>query len=234
MPCHKTASMIKSDWADMIRSGELTLGEPCAPHTLTKYKVVDGGVEKSEYVVYGGKVPLVYIRKKLLQKHEGYMRLHTNLEIPNMSKSELTQNLNIVNVVFDPNAEDQQLRDLICKLERTRTLAIWHDHSTLLGKGYVMITAKIIYDKAVFKTTTELEGLHIDNVQAVVEQPELHMLVVCSSTVEHQAALIGDRNSCIRELSTPLYDSRGTEMSFFCMVTKQHSRLKEALSRGCL
>ena len=48
--------------------------------------------------------------------------------------------------------------------------------------------------------------------QALVEQPELHMLAVCSSTVE---ALIGDRNSCIRELSTPLYDSRGT------MITDQ-------------
>ena len=31
VPCHKTVSMIKLDWEDMIRSGELTLGEPCAP-----------------------------------------------------------------------------------------------------------------------------------------------------------------------------------------------------------
>ena len=60
-----------------------------------------------------------------------------------MSRSELTHTQNIANVVFDTNAEDQQLRDLICKLERTRTLAIWHDHSTLLGKGYVLITVKI-------------------------------------------------------------------------------------------
>lgn len=232
VPCHKTASMIKSDWADMIRSGELTLGEPCAPYTLTRYRVVDGRVEKSECVVYGRKVPLVYIRKKLLQKHEGYMRLHTNLELQNMSKSELTHILNIASVVFDANAEDQELRDLSCKLERTRMLAIWHDHSTLLGKGYVMITVKNLYDKAVFKTTSKLEGLHIDNVQAIVEQPQLHMLAVCSSTVEDQAALIGDRNSCIRELSTPLYDSRGTEIRDELVFFYKHSRLKEALSTG--
>ena len=135
VPCHKTVSMIKSDWADMIRSGELTLGEPCTPYTLTKYRIVGGRVERSECVVYGRKVPLVYIRKKFLQKHEPYMRLHTDVELQNMSRSELMLILNVANTVFDANAEDQQLRDLICKLERTRTLAIWHDHSTLLGKG---------------------------------------------------------------------------------------------------
>ena len=215
VPCHKTASMIKSEWTDMIRSGQLTLGEPCAPYTLTKYSVVGGKVERSESVIYGHKVPLVYIRKKLLQKYEAYMRLHTNVELQNMSRSELTHTQNIANVVFDTNAEDQQLRVFICKLERTHTLAIWHDHSTLLGKGDVMITVTNIYDRAVFKTTSELEGSHIESVQALVEQPELHMLAVCSSTVEDKAALIGDRNSCRRELSTPLYDSRGT------MITDQ-------------
>ena len=40
VPCHKTVDTIKSDWVDMIRSGELTLGEPCAPYTLTNFMVV--------------------------------------------------------------------------------------------------------------------------------------------------------------------------------------------------
>ena len=31
VPCHKTIEMIKFDTEDMLRSGELTLGEPCAP-----------------------------------------------------------------------------------------------------------------------------------------------------------------------------------------------------------
>lgn len=38
------------------------------------------------------------------------------------------------------------------------------------------------------------------------------MLVLCSSSVEDQAVLIGDRNACISELSIPLHDSRGTEI----------------------
>ena len=75
-----------------------------------------------------------------------------------------------------------------------------------------MITAKIIYDTAVFKTRSEMEGSFSDSVQAIVEQPELHMLAICSSAVEDRAALIGDRNSCIQDLSTPLNDSKGTEI----------------------
>ena len=213
VPCHKTVNMIKLDWEDMIESGELTLGEPCAPCTITKYAVVDGKIQKSECEVHGRKIPLIYIRKKLLQKHETYMRLHTDEELENMSGAEITRILNLAQVVIDDDADSQQLRELLQKLERTRTLAIWHDHSTLLGKGYVMITAKIIYDKAVFKTRSEL-GAHVDSVQTITEQPQIHniMLAVCSSAVENQAALIGDRNSCISDLCIPLHDSRGTEV----------------------
>ena len=36
------------------------------------------------------------------------------------------------------------------------------------------------------------------------------MLAISSSAVKHQAALIGDRNSCIQDL--PLHDSKGTEI----------------------
>ena len=70
-----------------------------------------------------------------------------------------------------------------------------------------------MYDTAVFKTKQELEGASLDSIQAYIEQPELHMLAVCSSAVEDQAALTGDRISCISDLSTPLYDSRGTEVT---------------------
>ena len=166
-----------------------SLGEPCAPHTLTKYAVVCGEIQKSELEVYGRKIPLIHIQRKLLQKHEALMQLHTDTELDGMCRSELVSILNRAKVVFDANAEDHHLRELLQKLERTRTFAIWHNHSTLLGKGYVMITAKILYDTAVFKTQCEIGEPLTDNVQAIVEQPELHML---ATAVEDQEALIED------------------------------------------
>jgi hypothetical protein len=127
-----------------------------------------------------------------------------------MGRQELTSILNLAQVA---NTDDNTLRELLRQFERTRTIGIWHDHSTLLGKGYVIVTAKVMYDTAVFKTKQELEGASLDSIQAYIEQPELHMLAVCSSAVEDQAALTGDRISCISDLSTPLYDSRGTEVT---------------------
>lgn len=135
-----------------------------------------------------------------------------------MPRVEILSVLNRAQVAFDT---DDQLRVLLKKLERTRTLGLWHDHSSLLSKGYVLITVKIIYDTAVFKTQHEIEDEenYINNVHNQVEQPELHMLAICSSSVEDQAALIGDRHSCIQDLSIPLHDSKETpivdELVFF-------------------
>lgn len=57
----------------------------------------------------------------------------------------------------------------------------------------------------------EITHTHFGSIKAYIQQPKLHMLVLCSS-VEDQAALIGDRNACISELLIPLHDSRGTEI----------------------
>ena len=76
--------------------------------------------------------------------------------------------LSKASAAIDNELNDSQLRDILRKLERTRTLAVWHDHSTLLGKGYVLITVKILYDTMVFKTQSEIEPCH-ENIQAHIE-----------------------------------------------------------------
>ena len=141
-----------------IESGQLTLGEPCAPYTLTRCTVVDGKVQQTKVEIYGRKIPLLHIRKSLLLRHERYMRLHTDEEIAAMTRDELLVVLKLARQAVDTTNDDNQLRDLLRKTERTHTLAMWHDHSTLLGKGYVLITAKILYDTAVFKTQHEIDS----------------------------------------------------------------------------
>ena len=105
---------------------------------------------------------------------------------------------------------EDSLRKKLSQLERTRTLGMWHDHSTILGHGYVLITVRVMYDRAVFKVESELqEHESFYNIQSFIEEPEIHLLAMSSSCTEDQAALIPDRLSCIRELTTIIHTSTG-------------------------
>ena len=42
------------------------------------------------------------------------------------------------------------------RAQRTRTLAFWHDHATILGHGYILMTVHVIYDTAVFMQETRM------------------------------------------------------------------------------
>ena len=39
---HKSVKGIKDDLEGMINNGQLSLGEPCFPHMLTKYSIKEG------------------------------------------------------------------------------------------------------------------------------------------------------------------------------------------------
>ena len=71
---------------------------------------------------------------------------------------------------------------------------------------YYGITLRVDYDEGVFFTSDDYfdkTGLRV-NVQCEVEQPEIYMQVLESSSVEDQAAVISDRVECLSDLSTPI------------------------------
>lgn len=49
-------------------------------------------------------------------------------------------------------------------------------------------------------------------VQSEVEQPEIYLFSPGGSSVEDQAAIIGDRLECLSDLSTPVTSTRGIEI----------------------
>ena len=84
--------------------------------------------------------------------------------------------------------------------------------------GFVMVTVHILYDPVVFYTDNEYQELNPGadvNIQAEVEQPEIHLLAFGSSSVEDQAALIKDRLSCLLELPEPVKTETGIEITRF-------------------
>ena len=74
-----------------------------------------------------------------------------------------------------------------------------------------MVTIHTLYDRAAHLTDEEYycrTGERV-NVQAEVEQPEVNLLVLGSSTVQDQAATIGDRLEGLRERAYPVKTSQG-------------------------
>ncbi len=96
-----------------------------------------------------------------------------------------------------------------------RSLCMWHDHATILKMGFIMVTVHVMYDPLVFFTDAEYQQLHPDTaacVQAEVEQPEVYLLSAGSSSVEDQAALVGDRVSCVLDLKNPIQAESGIQV----------------------
>ena len=109
------------------------------------------------------------------------------------------------NITLPDDLSTENLRNTLKQYERTRHIAIWHDHSTILGRGYILLTAKILYDSAVFKSSTA----NAQSIQAYIEEPEISIIAMSSSSIHDQAALISDRVSCIHDMSEILSTSKG-------------------------
>ena len=57
-PITPTPSFIKERWKQMVETGELSLGIPCAASTFIHYTTTNGQVQRKEVIVTGRKFPL--------------------------------------------------------------------------------------------------------------------------------------------------------------------------------
>ena len=146
------------------------------------------------------------------------MRLTPDDVIDTMSQEDLVKCISQFEIVIETDVSF--LRERLKALERTRHLVLWHDHSSVLSRGYILITLNVIYDDAVFDAGLYDENKHKMSLQEYVEQPEMYLVCLSSSSIDDQAALIADRLDCLFSLSHPVASSNGTEITdvlrFFC------------------
>ena len=166
VPINPTSQNIKEDITRMLDNGTLTLGEPCVPHDVVKTKITNGNVEKETIVVYGCKFPLKVIRQNLLKSHENLMYLQTDDEIDLLSYTEVQEYFSKLHIETD-DSDIQQSKEKMKVYQRSRYFAFWHDHSTILGVGYIMMTVHVLFDPGVFKQFND---------QNRIEDPQLYML----------------------------------------------------------
>lgn len=64
------------------------------------------------------------------------MRLHSDSELFSMNKEQLLECYKDWNIQLPEETSLENLQQNLAECERTRTLAVWHDHATIAGKGY--------------------------------------------------------------------------------------------------
>ena len=150
------------------------------------------------------------LRQRLLNKQEQFMYLQSSEELAKNGIDELATIIRSTNSCTSSSLSSNEMQQIIISQQRQRSLAMWHDHATILRNGFIMVTLHVVYDEAVFFTSDEyfdITGLRV-NVQCEVEQPEIYILVLGSSSVD-QAAVIPDRVECLSDLSTPIKTTNG-------------------------
>ena len=141
------------------------------------------------------------------------MRLTPDSDINALTDTQLIQHLHNFGCSTTTKTHEQ-LCIALTSYERTRSLAFWHDHATILKMGFIMITVHTLYDPAVFLTDEEYywqKNPHHQGIclQSEIEQPEIYLLSLGGSSVEDQSALIGDGIDCLTNLKTPIDAGNG-------------------------
>jgi len=121
------------------------------------------------------------------------MHLHTDQQLAGMNGEALKRELLKRKIQITWDLSEEAMRQTLWQSEPTRTIPLWHDHSTLLGHGYVLVTMKIVYDQAVFITNSELpQRSTVRDIQSYIEEPEVHVVALSSSIIEDQTALVSN------------------------------------------
>ena len=154
------------------------------------------------------------------------MRLMTDDDVQKLSRQQIIDEMERAHHTPDLDKPLEALQLNLARLQCTRTIAMWHDHSTVLRqgyKGYILFAMWIIYDPAVFFNEDECKTkkITVKSLQEEIEQPIIYMIAPSTSSGEEQlASLTGDRIKCLRELSEIIKSTNGIpildKMRFFC------------------
>ena len=99
-----------------------------------------------------------------------------------MTTQELLQYHHDLHIKLPDEMSDDNLKAKLVQCESTRSWAVWHDHSTICGRGYILVTCNIVYDTAVFKKDDEIQQGLDTNIQAYIEEPEIHIIAFSRKT----------------------------------------------------
>lgn len=217
-----TAASVKSLWKELVKSGEISIGVPCAPYTVTHYSAQEDQLITKKIIVRGRKFRLKELRQKLLKRHEKYMQLNTDEEIETMSLEQLQSQ---VSSLSDCNTR-------VTKYTRYcgMTMLPFRVWERLCSQCMLFTTPVSFFTQSEWNSRRG-EPIHL---QATIECLLIHMIADGSSTVEDQASLLQDQVHCHLTLKETVTTSTRIEITdtlrLFVGNHKAHN-LKGVLNR---
>ena len=97
MPIDETNNKIKLRLAEENRNGWITLRELIVPEAFTKLTMEINKLEREDFEVSGRRMPLTFIRKKMLADHKKLMKLRADQEFQNMTREEIISAMDEIN-----------------------------------------------------------------------------------------------------------------------------------------
>ena len=215
----RTNSELNNKINEKIESGVFMLGEHIVPKWFKKL-VIDkaGNISTVEFIVHGRKIPLETLRKRMIehQEKQGVFRIKSNEEYNEMAPPDISRRLEeLCERKVASSTSSNFKRDYLKRIERTRHLLAWGDHSSILNHGYLLYMISAVYDPAIFITNEKAKArnLTVDDIQAVVEKPQIHIMARTGGSEIEQIAYMNTRNECIRALPVPLKTASGIEIN---------------------
>lgn len=217
MPLPPANDQLRKEIKMKIESGEYVLGELIVPRKYTKFVVKEDGTLKPEcFTVSGRKIPLMEIRKRLLQKHQalGLMRDHADSHYAHLSEDQIRNRLQELGEDEPNNNNMEALKAKLCEIERTRHLMVWLDNSCILNHGHHLIMVAAMYDPAFYLTSDEMEvaGKGKLDVHNVVETPHIYILGRCTSSEAEKIAYSETRQEDLAEMKIKIPTEKRNEV----------------------
>lgn len=207
IPASQPTRKLHTEIRRRLNNKDIYVGEKIAPKTYRRNRITSTGVlQETDVVVYGRKIPLERIRRQMNIDQGSYLRWKKE-DYENISSEEVHNRLR--NLKIDVPSEPTSALDELMKVEHTRNLKIWHDHSDILNHSYVSFMISALYDPAIFLTDEEFQQKYPDNppvdVQSVVEKPYLYILGQSKSSDVDQLSYTSTRLEDINSIHLPTY-----------------------------
>ena len=127
--------------ASLVESRQLKIGIPCVPVSMKQ--CIKGEIQAIEAQSLKFSAD---IHQHILNRHDQFMRLHTDEQILAMGKDEVLGLLNdhpMVSCNYCNGELDatplEELKTRLTHYERNRMLWVWHDHSSSVSHGILAL-----------------------------------------------------------------------------------------------